>query len=82
MTKRARFMGMMMVAALPAAAQFLYPHDPSPFRRDSLEGRDFTFDNLTFLHRLKTGARLTLALTTRLHRVGFGGGNVQLVLPF
>lgn len=41
-----------MLAALPAAAQFLYPHDPSPFRRDSLDGRDFTFDNLTFLHRL------------------------------
>lgn len=41
------------LSALPVLqAQVLHHFDPTPFRRDVFEGRDFVYDNLSFLHRL------------------------------
>ncbi len=37
---------------MPLRAQMLHPYEPTPFRRDQLDGRPFAYDGMSFLHRL------------------------------
>lgn len=36
----------------PTGAQLLHPYEPTPFRREQLDGRSFAYDGMAFLHRL------------------------------
>jgi len=37
---------------IPVGAQLLHPYEPTPFRRDQLDGRPYAYDGMSFLHRL------------------------------
>lgn len=43
-------LGFLLAANAPA--QWLHPHEPTPFRREQLDGRDYVPWDMSFLHRL------------------------------
>ncbi|MCC5849912.1 MAG: hypothetical protein JJU29_17635 [Verrucomicrobia bacterium] len=55
------------------SAQVLHHFDPRPFRREALEGRDFEYDGIAFLHRLSFAPMPYLGRRAPLRENSFAG---------